>query len=107
MQELTGVNYNTGEQKKDMTAVRQARDWKDPLTVLQYLQERDPFSLDPSLRSIVTGVHAHPTANVDKAVAVGDIILTQMNGITPAEHIFQKKNQGAITTWLQVIFCQD
>ena len=29
MQELTGVNYNTGEQNKDMTDARQARDLKD------------------------------------------------------------------------------
>ena len=39
MQELTGVNYNTEEQNKDMTTARKARDWKDTLTVLQYLQE--------------------------------------------------------------------
>jgi len=39
MQEFTGINYNTGEQNKDMTAARQARDWKDTLTALQYLQE--------------------------------------------------------------------
>ena len=93
MQELTGVNYNTGEQNKDMTAARQARDWKDTLTVLQCLQERNPFSLNPSLQSISTGVHAHPTVNVDEAVAVRDMILTQMNGTTPAEYTFQKKNQ--------------
>ena len=49
MQELTGVNYNTGEQNKDMTAARQSSDQKDTLTVLQYLQERNPFSLNPSL----------------------------------------------------------
>ena len=100
MQELTGVNYNTGEQNKDMTAARQARDWKDTLTVLQYLQERNPFSSDPSLRSIATGVHAHPTVNVDKAVAIGDMILTSMNGTTPAEYTFQKKNQ-AVTLGLK------
>ena len=34
MQELTGVNYNTGEQNKDVTAARQACDWKDTLTLL-------------------------------------------------------------------------
>ena len=95
MQEFTGVNYNTGEQNKDMTAARQAHDWNYTLTVLQYLQERNPFSLDPSLRSISTGVHAHPTVNVDEAVAVGDMILTQMNGTIPAEYMFQKKNQAA------------
>ena len=105
MQELTGVNYNTGEQNKDMTAARQARDWKDTLTVLQYLQERNPFSLDPNLRSISTGVHAHPTVNVDEAVAVGDMILTQMNGTTPAVHISEEKPSSY--SWLEVIFCQD
>ena len=51
MQELTGVNYNTGEQNKDMSKARQARDWKDTLAVVQYLQERNPFSNDPSLRN--------------------------------------------------------
>ena len=100
MQELTRVNYNTGEQNKDMTAARQARDWKDTLTVLQYLQERNPFSSDPSLQSIATGVHAHPTVNVDKAVAIGDMILTSMNGTTPAEYTFRKKNQ-AVTLGLK------
>ncbi|CAL8242165.1 unnamed protein product [Merluccius merluccius] len=29
MQELTGVNHNTGEQNKDMTDARQAHDMKD------------------------------------------------------------------------------
>lgn len=38
-------------------------------------------------------MHAHPTVNADKAVAVGDMILTLMNGTTPAEYTFQKKNQ--------------
>ncbi len=102
MQELTGVNYNTGEQNKDMTAARQARDWKDTLTVLQFLQERNPFSSDPSLRSIATGVHAHPTVNVDKAVEIGDMIL---NGITPAEYTFQKKKTSCYSR-LEVIFMQ-
>ena len=62
MQELTGVNYNTGEQNKDITVARQARDWKDTLTVLNYLQERNPFTSDASLQNICTGVHAHRTA---------------------------------------------
>ena len=59
---------------------------KDTLTVLQYLQERNPFSSDPSLQSIATGVH--------KAVAIGDMILTSMNGITPAEYTFQIEFTG-------------
>ena len=63
-----GVNYNTGEQNKDMTKARQLRDRKDTMIVLKYLQERNPFSNDPSLWSISTGVHAHSTVNVDTAL---------------------------------------
>ena len=88
MQELTGINYNTGEQNKDMIAARQVCDWKDTLTVLQNLQEWNPFSLDPSLQSISTGVHAYHTVTVDEAVTVGDMILTQMNEATPTEYTF-------------------
>ena len=93
MQELTGVNYNTGEQNKDMTKARQLRDRKDTMIVLKYLQERNPFSNDPSLRSIATGVHAHSTVNVDTTVVVGNKILESMNGKTTAEYTFRKKSQ--------------
>ena len=96
MQQLTGVNYNTGhgEQNKDMTKARQVRDWRDTIAVLQYLQERNPFSTDPSLRSIATGVHVHSTVNVDTAVAVGNTILESMNGKKPTEYTFTRKSQA-------------
>ena len=59
MQELTGANYNTeGEQNEVMSKTRQARHWKETLAVIQYLQEQNPFSNHPSLRNIVTEVHA-------------------------------------------------
>ena len=88
MQGLTGMNYNTGEQNKDMTKARQSHDWKDTLSVLQYLLERNPFSSDPSLRNIATGVHAHPTVNVNTAHAVGAKILTSVDEKTPTEYTF-------------------
>ncbi len=94
MQELTGVNYNTGEQNKDMTKARQARDWKDTLTVLQHLKERNPFISDPSLCNIATGVHAHSAANVDTAKSVGMAILQSMDGKSAAEYTFKKKDQA-------------
>ena len=37
MQELPGVNYNTGEQNKDMTNAGQARGTKDTHVFLNYL----------------------------------------------------------------------
>ncbi|KAL7395056.1 hypothetical protein ABVT39_009276 [Epinephelus coioides] len=94
MQELTGVNHNTGEQNKDMTDARQACDKKDTLTVLNYLQERHPFCSDPSLRSVSTGVHAHTSVNVDKAKAIRNTILASMDGQTTAEYTFKKKDQA-------------
>ena len=96
MQELTGVNCNTGEQNKDITRARQKRDRKDTNTVLRYLQERSPFILDTSLQNICTGVNAHSTVNVDKAKDVGKAILADMEGKTAAEHTF-KRNKQAVT----------
>ena len=78
MQELTGANYNTVEQNKDMSKARQARDWKDTLAVVQCLHDRNPFGNDPSLRNIATAVHAHSTVNVDTAHSVRAAILKSM-----------------------------
>ena len=91
MQELTGVNYSTREQNKDMGKAIQARDWKDTLAVVQYLQERNPFSNDPSMRNIATGVHAPSTINVDTARSVGAAILKSMEGKTSDESRWRGK----------------
>ena len=76
-----------------MSKARQARDLKDILAVLQHLQERNPFSRDPSMRNIASGVHAHPTVNVDTAHSVGAAILKSMEGKTSDEHTFRRKDQ--------------
>ncbi|XP_014679118.1 PREDICTED: uncharacterized protein LOC106818966 [Priapulus caudatus] len=94
MQQLTGVNYNTGEQNNDMTNARQTRAIKDTHAVISYLQERTPFSSDPILRSISTGLHATSTVNVDSAKTVGTAILTNMDGQTAADYTFKRKDQA-------------
>ena len=93
MQELTGVSYNSGEQNKDMTQARQARDWKDTQTLLSHLQERNPFTLDPDLRNICTGVHAHCSVNVDTTKDVVNAILASMIGKTVADYTFKRCDQ--------------
>ena len=65
MQELTVVNYHIREQNKDMSKARQARDWKYTIAVVQYIQERNAFNNDASLRNIAIGVHANHTVNVE------------------------------------------
>ncbi|KAG1690300.1 hypothetical protein GQR58_007643 [Nymphon striatum] len=94
MQLLTGVNYNTGEQNKDIAIDRQVRDMKDTHTIISYLQERTPFSSDPSLGSISTGVRATSTVNVDSAKTVGTAILTNMDGQTATDYKFKRKDQA-------------
>ncbi|XP_030846422.1 uncharacterized protein LOC115926106 [Strongylocentrotus purpuratus] len=90
MQQLTGVNYNSGEQNQDMTNARQARDMKDTHAVISCLKERSPFSSDPSLLSILTGVHATSKVNVDSSKTVGTAILTKMDGQIAADYTFKK-----------------
>ena len=67
MQNLTGVMYHTSDQHKDTTKARQERDYKDTNELVTYLSQRNPFSADPSLRSITTGVVAGEDVNADKA----------------------------------------
>lgn len=93
MQELTGLRYNTGEQNQDITKARKSRDWKDTTTVLKYLQDKNRFTSDSSLRNISTGVHAHSTVNVDHARDVGKAIL---EGNTAADYTF-KRSDLAVT----------
>ena len=97
--EMTGVSYNMGEQNKDMAKARQARDWKDTHIVLNYLQERNPFTSDTILRNISTGVHAHNSVNVDKGKDVGNAILVSMEGKTAAEYSF-KRNRSQVLSFM-------
>ena len=73
---------------------RQARDWRDTLAAVQYSQERNPFSPDPTLRNIAIGVHAHTPVNVDTAKNVGTTILQSMEVKRAAEYTFKKKDQA-------------
>ena len=79
MQQLTGVLYNTSEQHKDLTTARQGKDMADSCELLEFLESRNPFSDNYSLRSIATGINAGISVNVDTATYVGEKILTSRN----------------------------
>ena len=94
MQKLSGLSYNSSEQNKEVTQARLERDWKDTTTLLNCLQERNPFSnSDSTLRNIYTGLHAQDTVNADEAQVIGNGILNRMEGETVAEYIFKKNHQ--------------
>ena len=66
MQQLTGVQYNTSGQHKDLTTARQGKDMADSCELLKFLEFRNPFSDNCRLWSIVTGINA-TSVNVDTA----------------------------------------
>ena len=91
MQEMTDVlQYNSGEQNKDMTNARKQRD------ILTVLAERNPFASNPGLRNIMSGINAHSTVNVDTAKDTGKKILTSMTGQSATDYTF-KRNAQAVT----------
>ena len=78
MQQLTGVHYNASEQHKDLTQAGQGELIEDSCELLVFLESRNPFSDNCSLRSIVTGINSGSRVNVDTAKEVGEKILTPM-----------------------------
>ena len=96
MQELTGVQFNSGEQNKDVSKARQIRDMKDTVTILRALAAHNPFSLDTddNLRNIMNGVNAHSNANADTAKSVGEKILSSMNGKLATDYSFKRSAQA-------------
>lgn len=67
---------------------------RDAGELLQYLAERNPFSAEPSLRNIATGVTAHATVTAHQGKSVGQKILTSMEGQQVGEYTFRKKDQA-------------
>ena len=68
---LTEVRYATSDRHKESSESRIERDLKDTKTVLEFLEGRNPFSPDTSLRNVVTGVTAGKSVNVDRAKEIG------------------------------------
>ena len=94
MQELTGVQYLTSEQHKEIGQSRQDRDTADSDKIAVYLEARNPFEPDDlSLRNISTGLTAGKEINVCAAKEIGLNILNSMTGKSVDEYVFRKKNQ--------------
>ena len=94
MQQLTGVQYSTREQHKDLTTARQWKDMTDSCEMLEFLESRNPLSDNCSLRSIATGITAGIGVNVDTAKEAGEKILTSMAQQNVLQHRFKKKDQA-------------
>ena len=62
--------------------------------LLEFLESRNPFSDNCSLRSIATGINAGISVNVDTATYVGEKILTSMAQQNVLQHSSKKKYQA-------------
>lgn len=94
MQKFSGVSYETSDQHKDISKVRQARDVKDTLDLISYLKERDPFKENTSLHNIANGMAAQDGVNVDQTKEIGDKILVSMAGKSVEEFTFRKADEA-------------
>lgn len=94
---FTGVVYENSEQHKEVTCARIEKDYKDAVTIYGYLIERNPFSEENlDMRSIHTGEIAKATVNVDNAKAIGEAIISGMNGHEITNYTFRKKEKAEI-----------
>jgi hypothetical protein len=93
MQDVTGLS-SPGETHKDLTQARLKRDARDLQSIIDYLEERKPFTHNcKDLRSLSSGVIAEGSVNVDSAETVGAAILLSMEGLSVSKHKFTKKQQ--------------
>ena len=95
MQHVTGVQYTSSEQTKEVSMARKERDRKDIMSLLRYLETHDTFisEEDSMLFNTANGVSADSNVNVDQAKEIGMKILDDMDGQNVATYTFRKKNQ--------------
>ena len=105
MQELTGVQFSSGEKNEDMSKARQIRDMKDTVTILRALVAHNPFSLDTdnNLGHIMNGVNADSNSNADTVMSVEEKILSSMNGKLATDYSFKRSAQAVTHYGIKVL----
>ena len=76
-----------------MSEPRQDKDKNDIHKLLAFQEPRNPFDVDPTLQSIVTGIEANGFANVDQTEQVADKILCDMVDKPVTKYTFRTKSQ--------------
>lgn len=96
MQEFNDLTYTTSEQHREASKPRIKRDRSDLEKIKAKLSICTPFSSDPSLKNIVTGVVAKEEVNVHVYETVGNKIIEKMVG-KPVFGISFKRRDRATT----------
>ena len=92
---VTDLSQTKGDRMhKDRSQSRLKRDAKDIQTVLNYLEERKPFTQSSKeLHSLSFEAMGEGSVNVDRAKTLGDAILTSMAGKSVSKNKFVKKDK--------------
>ena len=93
MEEVTGIVYSISEQHTDTSSARITHDNVDARKVLDFLKECSPYTSDECLKSIVTGVVADDSINVDALISVGNRIVNTMDGKDVFTYSFSQKGK--------------
>ena len=93
MQEFNDLNYMTSEQQRESTEARLNRNHADLEKIKEKLSTCMQFSLDPSLRNIITDLAANENMNVHEYETVGKII-EKMLGKHAFGISFKRKDQA-------------
>jgi hypothetical protein len=80
MEDFNKRAFSTSVQHKEMSGARMKRDQADLAKIKEKLESCSPFSADPTLRNIITGVVAEDGVNVDEYQKVGRHIIDKMEG---------------------------
>ena len=80
MQDFTNLAYATSAQRKDSTELRIKRDASDLEKIRTKLEACSPFTSDPTLRNIVSGIVAGQGENVPYFESVGNKIIDDIIG---------------------------
>ena len=94
IEEFTGKKYSTSNQHREMSASRQSRDSEDYNNLICFFHDHNPFNTETEgLRNIVSGVVAGEFVNVERACAIGNKILTNMEGKQVSAYVFKSSAQ--------------
>ena len=80
MEDFNKRAFSTSVQHKETSAARIKRDQGDIAKIKEKLESCSPFSDDPTLRNIITGVVAQDGVNVDEYQTAGRQIIDKMKG---------------------------
>ena len=96
MQEFTNFSYTTTQQHNEPTEARKKRDAVDLEEINYKLEAWSPFSPDPSLRNVDTGVVAEEAVNVHEYASLGCRIIHEMKRPPAFTVSFCRKDKAVI-----------